>query len=235
MVPTFLDQFDGHSLDGLEFCRLVYAVFEHVRLGESGARKLRMRQRPEKRLLEELLPICRYVHARYGPGCYMTVKWVGEGGAYDAEVAWHGGRADAADCPRFSFIEVTGAQHPNEYLVREALNSGLAVFGVNGLKTVKDEGGRRQIVAVPTLHTHRSHVDELAIMVLDAIKTKMRKNYPEHTALVVDCTLNSVYTSWDWELLVVEVSRQLPQHSFMEILMVANVSGYSDFVYRRPP
>ena len=53
-----LSHIDGNSIDGLQ----VYVVFETIRKVENGPSRLRMRAGPvEKKLVEELLPICRYV------------------------------------------------------------------------------------------------------------------------------------------------------------------------------
>jgi hypothetical protein len=77
MPITPLDEFDGKLLDGLEFCSKVYALFESIRHADDGPSRLRMRpSRLEKKLLEELLPICKYVQASYRLGRYISVCWV---------------------------------------------------------------------------------------------------------------------------------------------------------------
>lgn len=61
-----LSQFDGELIDGLQFCAMTYALFEQIRSTESGPSRLRMRAtKVEKKLIEELLPICKYVQAKY--------------------------------------------------------------------------------------------------------------------------------------------------------------------------
>ena len=55
-----LAAFDGHLFDGLEFCAKVYALFESIRSQPDGIERIRLRvSLTEKRLIEELLPICR--------------------------------------------------------------------------------------------------------------------------------------------------------------------------------
>ena len=86
-----LAQFDGVLLDGLEFCSRVYAHYESVRNADDGPSRLRMRpSRLEKKLLEELLPICKYVQASYRPGRYISVRWVDGDQPYDAELLQRG-------------------------------------------------------------------------------------------------------------------------------------------------
>jgi len=109
-------------------------------------RKLRERQRVEKKLLEELLPICRYVHANYGPGKYMSIRWMNGSQTYDAQVETTGAYVDNTGWPASSTLEVTGAVRPSDHLMRELLNSGGPVFGLEGIKKVKDQKGKARIV-----------------------------------------------------------------------------------------
>ena len=80
-----LSTFDARLLDGLEFCRSVYDLFEQVRGGLDGIAKLRLRPtKTEKRLLEELIPVARYLQARYREGRRIKVRWFGGSQPYDA-------------------------------------------------------------------------------------------------------------------------------------------------------
>jgi hypothetical protein len=64
--PLGISTFDGQLLDGLDFCRMVYDLFDQVSAEPDGIAKLRLRPtKAEKRLIEELLPIAGYVQARY--------------------------------------------------------------------------------------------------------------------------------------------------------------------------
>jgi hypothetical protein len=63
-----LSTFDGQLLDGLDFCRKVYDLFDQVQ-AEPGIEELRRRStKGAKRLNEELLPIASCVLARYRVG-----------------------------------------------------------------------------------------------------------------------------------------------------------------------
>lgn len=69
MKDVPLSQFDGIRLDGLEFCSKVCRLYESIRYGADGPSRMRMRpSRVEKKLLDELMPICKYLQASYGPG-----------------------------------------------------------------------------------------------------------------------------------------------------------------------
>ncbi|MDH3461094.1 MAG: hypothetical protein OEM00_08980 [Burkholderiaceae bacterium] len=86
-----LSVFDGHLFDGLNFCAKVYALFEATVSQPDGIERIRMRSGlTEKRLIEELLPICRYVQTYYRLGRYISVRWVNGSQSYDAELHQHG-------------------------------------------------------------------------------------------------------------------------------------------------
>jgi hypothetical protein len=87
MKTSTLEDLDGKRFDGLDFCAATYALFEAVRSTPEGIERLRLRSGlTEKRLLEELLPICRYVQTYYRPGRYISVRWVNGNQSYDAEL-----------------------------------------------------------------------------------------------------------------------------------------------------
>src|ERR1019366_7780432 len=89
--PLGLSTFDDQLLDGLEFCRKVYDLFDQVQNGPDGIAKLRLRpSKNEKRLVEELIPIARYVQARYREGRRIKVRWLSGSQPYDA-ILWSSG------------------------------------------------------------------------------------------------------------------------------------------------
>jgi hypothetical protein len=66
---------------------------------------LRMRAgEVEKKIVEELLPICRYVQAHYGPGRYISVKWVNGSQHFDAVVHQSGSFVDHGQFPSNSAL-----------------------------------------------------------------------------------------------------------------------------------
>jgi hypothetical protein len=72
-------------VDGLDFCGKVYDLFDQVRGGPDGIAKLRLRPtKNEKRLIEELIPIARYMQARYREGHRIKVHWFSGSQPYDA-------------------------------------------------------------------------------------------------------------------------------------------------------
>jgi hypothetical protein len=99
-----LADFDGELLDGLEFCSKVYALYRSIRDAPGGVRRMRMRPSAlEKKLLEELLPICMYIQSSYRPGRYMSVRWL-KGTGYDMEVRQVGAYVGPNQYPETAYI-----------------------------------------------------------------------------------------------------------------------------------
>jgi hypothetical protein len=219
-----LTQFDGELLDGLEFCARAYAVFESIRSSPDGASRFRRRPtRVEKRLLEELLPICTYVQANYRPGLYISVRWIDGPQTYDAEIEQRGAHVSENNHPANAFLEVTSAVHPTDYLSRELLDTVGFAFGLEGIRRLADGS----IESVPTGHSNRDFVEKFAGLVLDQVAKKEAKQYPQNTTLVVQCTLNLPYMPDEWADLVGRVTDRLPASQFREVYLYDPLGRYS--------
>jgi len=225
-----LSQFDDVLIDGLEFCSKVYALFEEIRNSADGATRLRMRPTSlEKRLLEELLPICAYIQASYRPGRYMSVRWKDGNQTYDAELIQHGAYVSENYYPPLCHIEVTCTMHRNEYLSRELLESKGGGFGLDGIKRLKSG----EIESVPVGYSNHDFIDSYNDIVRKQIAKKSAMPYPENTTLIVQCTLNMPYLPNEWEELMARVATELPHSNFREIFFYDTVSHHKKFLY--PP
>jgi len=61
-----LATFDVRLLYGLTFCRKVYALFDQIKDSAGGMERLRLlKTKLEKRVVEGLIPISKFVHAHY--------------------------------------------------------------------------------------------------------------------------------------------------------------------------
>ncbi|MEZ0315506.1 MAG: hypothetical protein ACAH10_01325 [Methylophilaceae bacterium] len=219
-----LSIFSNISHDGLNFCCKVYELFEEIRNSEGGKERLRMRtSNLEKRLIEELLPICKYVQTNYRAGRYISVKWINGSQQFDAELNQSGYYIDKNYFPSTSYIEVTCIMHPNEYLSRELINTDGYAFGLDGLKREKD----RKITSIPVSHSNFDFIDTYCQLVIDGIFKKSEIQYPADTSLVVQCFLNTLYTPDEWRKLCDEVRGKLPNHNFREIFIYDSVCEYS--------
>jgi hypothetical protein len=136
-----LSTFDGELLDGLDFCRKVYDLFEQMSGGADGIAKLRLRPtKIAKRLTEELIPIARYVQARYREGRRIKVRWFSGSQPYDAILWSSGSLVEHGMVPRKLLVEVTMSVHQNEHLARRLLHERGGSFGVKGISRDKKTG-----------------------------------------------------------------------------------------------
>lgn len=217
-------QFDGKLIDGLKFCAMTYALFERIRSTESGSSRLRMRATEvEKRLIEELLPICKYVQAKYGAGRFISVRWINGSQQFDAEVAQAGIYVEQGYFPAFAYLEATCVMHTNDYLSRELLDTKGGAFGLDGIRRLKNG----EIESKPVIRRNREFIQSYSELVLKQIGKKAGIKYPPETTLIIQCSLNTLYTLEEWETLVAEVRSLQPEHRFREIFMFDAVFKYS--------
>ncbi|HEY3046968.1 MAG TPA: hypothetical protein VGJ72_05835 [Polaromonas sp.] len=221
MEDNTLAHLNGSLLDGLKFCAETYAVFERIRREPDGPNRLRLRASPvEKRLLEELLPICRYVQTYYRAGRYISVRWVDGSQSFDAELRQQGDYVDEGYYPAVAYLEATSAMHENEHWIWKLLSQGKGAFAPEGISKPRREPVRSE----PVVFTNMEHVERFVPIVLAQVAKKAEISYPPDTSLVIQCSLNTLYTSDDWRLLAEETRRQLPEHPFQEILLFDGIT-----------
>ena len=220
-MSNALTEFDGQLLDGLDFCARTYALFESVRAQEGGVERLRVRAGiVEKRLLEELLPICRYVQTYYRLGRYLSVKWVNGSQSYDAELHQSGEYVRQGFTPQVAYLEATCAMHPNEHWIGKLLNAGKPAFAPEGISKKKG----RDVESEPIAFSGNEHILRFATIVQSLIEKKSGIAYPEHTSLVVQCHLNTLYTMEDWRELTSTVEQAVRSTPFREVLLFDGVT-----------
>jgi hypothetical protein len=226
-----LSTFDDQLLDGLEFCARAYELFDQVRGGPDGVERLRLRRtKLEKRLIEELLPIARYVQARYREGRRIKVRWLSGSQPFDAVVWSSGLYVTHRMAPRRLVVEVTTSVHPNGYLVRKLLHERGGSFGVKGISRNLKTG---DVVSVPHVHTNGEIATDLADQIIERIAGKAAKPYPPGLALIIQCETDSlIVDEWDAAL---ERVRQAGKHrGFREVFIFDSVSLVSTTLYGRP-
>jgi hypothetical protein len=188
-----------------------------MRAAPDGLNRLRLRKgEPEKRMLEELLPICRYIQTYYRTGRYISVRWINGGQTYDAELKQCGDYVDLGYFPNQAYLEATCAMHSNEHLVWRLLSEGRTACAPEGITSERG----RPVQSPPVVFTNFEHVDSFLPLILQRIYSKADKPYPENTSLLIQCYLNSLYTASDWRCLVSRVQQALPRHPFIDIFLV---------------
>jgi hypothetical protein len=224
-----LATFDGRLLNGLDFCRKVYDLFDQVRNEPEGITKLRLRlTKNEKRLIEELIPIARYVQARYREGRRIKVRWSSGSQRYDAVLLSSGALVEHRLVPRRLFVEVTTSVHQNEYLARRLLHERGGSFGVKGISRDKKTGS---IVSKPHVHSNDELPADLAAQILERIKSKSDKQYPSGTVLIVNCFPNGLILDSEWTDAIQRVTKGQVHLGFREVFLLETVMSHSATLY----
>jgi hypothetical protein len=228
-----LSTLDGRLLDGLHFSRKVYQLFEQTRAGADGIANLRLRPtKLEKRLIEELIPIARYVQARYREGLQIKVRWLSGSQPYDAFLLCSGAFVDKGYVSRKIPVEVTTSVHPSDYLARQLLQEQGFSFGAKGISRDKQS---RLIISTPYVNGNNDKAADLAAQIIDRIKSKAAKSYPPDTVLIVYVVLNGVTLREEWDKAVKGVDEANTHHAFSEVFLIETSSAwYSATLYGDP-
>jgi hypothetical protein len=225
-----LSTFDGRLLDGLDFCRKVYELFNQTRAGADGIANLRLRPtKLEKRLIEELIPLSRYVQAGYREGRRIKVRWLSGSQPYDAILLLSGVFVEKGYAPKKLVIEVTTSVHQNEHLARELLHKQGHAFGLKGILRDKKS---HAIVSTPYVTTNNERETDLATQIIARIESKSKKGYAPETVLIVYCVLNGVTLQDEWDEAVKRVTQADVHHAFKEVFLIDTGSAsYSATLY----
>jgi hypothetical protein len=233
-TPLDLSTFDGRLIDGLEFCGKVYDLFDHTKQQPDGVAKLRLRStKSEKRLLEELIPLARFVQARYREGRRIKVRWFSGSQPYDAILWSSGGLVTHGMAPRRQLVEITTSVHPDDYLDRQLFHAKGMSWGV---KRIWRNKKTREIVSEPYVYRNDERSVDLAKQVLDRLKEKSAKKYPAGTVLIVNCDSDGLLLEDEWDKAVQHVNDAQQHLAFREVFLVEPSWGYSATLYgKRTP
>lgn len=215
MCADQLAQFDNQVLDGLEFCSKAYDLLEQIRNSPDGPSRLRKLARQDKKLVEEILPICKYVQESYRPGRRISIRWLNGSQPFDAEMIQRGAFVNENYHPPQCYIEVTTSVHPNEHLIREVLDKTGVAYGPEGAKRLKNGDA----ISSVTSHKNRDFIPKDAALLLKELNKKAVKTYPLNTTLIIVCKLHLPYTPDEWDQLMKLVYSQMPENAFREIFI----------------
>jgi hypothetical protein len=234
-APSKLDlsTFDDRLLDGLDFCKQVYDLFDQIRNGPDGIERLRLRPtKIEKKLIEELIPIARYVQARYREGRRLKVRWLSGSQRYDAVLWSSGGYVEHGIAPRKLLLEVTMSVHASDHLARRLLHERGGSFGVKGIAQDKKTGA---ITSTPYVHTNDELATDLAAQIINRLTGKAAKNYPFGTALIIQCVADMLILEPEWNDALDRVVKAQQHHAFREVFVFESVGLLSTTLYGRRP
>jgi hypothetical protein len=224
-----LSTFDGQLLDGLDFCKDVYDLFDQVKAGVDGTRRLRLRPtKLEKRLVEELIPIARYVQARYREGRRIKVRWFSGSQPFDAVLWSFGELVKQKMARRKVVVEVTTSVHPNDHLRRKLLDERGGCFSVKGIMRDKKTG---TVISNPQVHNGHEIAIDLADQILDRLRSKGAKKYPAETVLIINCVANGLTLPSEWNDAIERVNQAKIAFTFREVFLIEAVMSHSTTLY----
>jgi hypothetical protein len=186
------------------------------------------RRRLKKKLLEELLPIARYIQARYSEGRRIKVRWFSGSQPYDAIIWSSGGKVMHGEASRRVLVEVTTSVHPNEHLARRLLHERGGSFGPKGISRDKETGA---IISTPHVHTPDELAADLADQILECLESKSSKPYPPGTTLIINCITNSLILPSEWDDAIERVRKAQAHLAFREVFLLEMVSSHSATLY----
>jgi len=224
-----LADFDNHLMNGLDFCKKAYGLFEDIRRSSNGVERLHLRKgKLEKKLIEELLPIARYIQARYSHGRQLKVRWKDGTQKYDARLLSSGALVDVNLSPKSQYVEVTTAVHENDHIERSILNKNGHVFSVKGIKKDSQTG---EYISQPYCYTNDELSEDLAQKILERIKAKTKIRYPAQTTLLIQCFLDTIFSEDEWEYAIQKVKVSGIEHRFREIFIFDSNHHYAATLY----
>jgi hypothetical protein len=223
--PLDLSSLDDKLLDGLKFCLRVYDLLDQIRAEPDGLGKIRLlKSKREKRLLEELLPLTRYIQARYDAGNRLKLRWLSGSQPYDA-IIWTPLRTvKHTSIPRKIFVEVTTSQHENTHLSRRQLHETGGSFGPKGIRINKET---RVPDSAPHVSSGGENIGDLACQILSRIGDKAKKAYPSNTTLIVNCETNTVILEDEWKEAITQVENAGIHKTFREVFLTAPVARHT--------
>lgn len=226
-----LSTFDDQLLDGLEFCKLVYEMFDQIKSSPDGLEQLRLlTTKDAKKLKEELIPIARYVQARYREGRRIKVRWLSGSQPYDAVLWSFGDSIKNSPVSRRLFVEVTTSVHESEHLTRELLHKQGGSFGVLG--TFRDKK-TKAIISKAHAYNHSDIAPDLAAQIIDRLERKRQKNYPSNTVLIVNCITNGLTGEDEWNDAIALVKKAQVHIFFREVFLLDMLLSNSATFYGR--
>jgi hypothetical protein len=214
-----LSQLDGQVIDGLVFCKMVYSLFDEITQSSEGISRIRLRgkraNQTEKKLIEELLPICKFIHLKYRPGRYLSINWINGNQQYDAKLQQQGKLITKEYYPASGYIECTTVMHENDFLQRELLDTQGYAFGLEGIS----RSSNGQIESKAASYHNLEFIEIFSKLLIKGINKKLKLNYPPNTTLLVECFLNTIYTQGEWDALILSIKQNIKNHKFQEILI----------------
>jgi hypothetical protein len=158
---TQLSDLDNVKFTVKQFIDKVEKEFNKIKLQQDYGKLIRDRGRNRtiKKFIEELLPLQNYLVCRQNNGIIdETIRWK------------NGNQKGDALLNENEIIEITIAEHENEWIVREHMNRGNPTFCAEG--TSKQKG---ITCSIPVVKSPQDRIHVHTKMIINAIKKKIEK------------------------------------------------------------
>lgn len=223
MAAQGLEKMNGKLMDGLDFCKKAYSLFDTIRRGPKGVERLRLRPGHDeaKKLIEEILPIAKYLQMRYSLERRIKVRWIDASQPYDAYLLFSVPDYVPEEIrnivPQEQYLEVTTAVYGHgDHLSRLLLHTEGGSFGP---REIERDPKTKKIFSKPHVYDDLEAGRDFAKLVKGRIESKAKKRYPANTNLVIQCQLDTIFLDDDWECMIEEVREAQIEHNFREILL----------------
>ena len=217
-----LNKFEDKKIDSFKFCQLVKEEHEGILKSSVGVKAIREKKRGFKEFVEEIIPISFYIRKKWALDKKLFVTWCGSKKGLDGSTIRYDGLVDqvgiAVDIGNFEpkfYLEVTSAILKNQHLADQLLNEEGGHFAVKGISKQRDG----KVISEVISFNDTEYVDEFCERLFDIIVTKLTKEYPDKTVLIVCCTMDILYTSNDWKLLESKIRNKIINDKFIEIFI----------------
>ncbi len=176
-----------------------------------------LKGKTEKRLVEELIPIARYIQYRYHEAYRLKVRWNAGSQRHDAVLLASGEWVNHGLAAKRLAVEVTMSVHQNEHLVRENVDKGGASFGPENTKRDKKTG---KIASDARAGDGWVSMQKLAERVTEQIRAKSAKGYGSDTVLIVGVVPNLLTFQGEWNEVVRQIVESDVHKAFKEVFML---------------
>ncbi|MFH1674450.1 MAG: hypothetical protein ABIF87_13620 [Pseudomonadota bacterium] len=224
---TELAIINNRTLEGFNFCKKAYQVFYKIRYSPDGLRRIRIRDDRTKKLIEEVLPIARYVQAVYYPGRRIRIRWIDGNQNYDGIAYHYGDDVKKGLQPKKIYLEVTNAVHQKDHLHRKHLHEKGHVFGYGGIKLNKTT---KEIESTPVVRNGYEHISELVDLVKRRIGEKEKKKYPDPCVLIIQYNTDTIICSDEWEVMIKALKGIPDRDRFREIFLLESNFRRQEFI-----
>ncbi len=225
---TELAIINNRALEGFNFCKKAYRVFSKIRYSPDGLRRIRIRDDSiTKKLIEEVLPIARYVQAVYRPGRRIRIRWVEGNQNYDGVAYYSGDDVKKGLHPKKIYLEVTNAMHEKDHLYRKHLHEKGHVFGYGGIRFNKTT---KEVESAPVARKGYEHITELVDLVKQRIGEKEKKKYPDPCVLIIQYHTDTVILPDEWETMITALKAIPDRDRFREVFLLESNFGKQEFI-----